>query len=401
MHHSENIHGLESSATLAVAMRCRALRMAGRTIVDLGVGELDFRTPEFASQAGIAAIRQGLTQYTPVGGLPELRASIAGFLSRRSGRPLSQEGVVVTAGAKQALFNSLFSLFGPGDEVLLPVPCWTSYPPLLRLARATPVEVRTDAASSFRVDPAQLERAATNRTRGVILNSPSNPAGTVYSVAELTAIAEWAAARGVWLVADEIYNRISYDAERAPSVLDLPPALLERTVLVDGVSKAFAMTGWRIGFSWSGDEAAARMIALQSHVTSNASAPAQFAALAAFRDEPRVGHAVRAMVDVLRSRRDFVLRTLAERLPHLRGPVPAGAFYAFLRVDHCFQPGRADSTELCNWLLDTAGVALVPGAAFGCDDYVRLSFAAPQEELVTGLDRLATSLARYEPAVSA
>jgi aspartate aminotransferase len=398
---SENIRGLEESATLAVAARCRALRDAGREVADLGVGETDFRTPDFAANAGIAAIRHGFTQYTPVAGLPTLRAAIAGFIAHRAGRDVEPDSIVVTAGAKQALFNACFCLFGPGDEVLLPVPYWTSYPPLLRMARAEAVPVESDFDAGFRVDPALLERHRTPRTRGLILNSPSNPTGTVYSLDEIAAIAEWAAEHGVWIVADEIYNRVCYDAERAPSVLDLPPTLLERVVLIDGASKAFAMTGWRVGFSWSSPALAARMTAVQSHVSSNVSAPAQYAALPAFGREARVNDAVRAMVAVLRERRDRALAMIDERLPSTRCVYPAGAFYLFMRADHCFGEGRADSVALCNWLLDTAGVALVPGAAFGDDAFVRLSFAAPHRDLDAGLERLADALAPFEPVGTA
>jgi aspartate aminotransferase len=388
----ENVRDLKPSATLAVAALCNEMREQGRSVIDLSIGEPDFRTPDFAAQAGIAAIVQGFTHYTAVPGLPPLRSAIARHLSARAGRELSPAGVVVSNGAKQALFNAIFSLFGPGDEVLLPTPYWTSYPSLISLARAVTTFVPTRLEHDFLPTVDELEAAATPRTRGLILNSPANPTGATLSADALRAIVEWAAARGLWVISDEIYSRICYTAERAPGVLDLDPALLERVVLVDGVSKAFAMTGWRIGFAWSGNALAGRMAALQSHITSNAATPSQYAALAAFRDEPRVEHAVRAMVAVFRHRRARVIEALRTELPESRFVEPAGAFYVFLSVDPYFDDTRADAVAFCRWLLAETNVALVPGEAFGDERYVRLSFAAPQGELVEGVRRMAEAV---------
>jgi aspartate aminotransferase len=398
MHVCENLREVETSATLAIAARCKALRDAGRDIIDLGAGEPDFRTPDFAAQAGIAAIVQGFTHYTPVAGMTPLRQAIADYLGTRSGRQLEAGGVVVTAGAKQALFNAFFVLFGPGDEALLPAPYWTSYPPLLRLARAQPVIVPTSLDDGFKIDTDRLETARTPRTRGIILNSPSNPTGVMYTPAELAEIVAWAARHDLWIISDEIYGRITYDAERAPSLLDLADVALDRIVIIDGASKAFAMTGWRLGYSYSPPHIAALMTTLQSQTTSNASTPAQFAALATLRDEPRVQHAVRAMVGVFRHRREKVVEALRRHLPHAEFVEPSGAFYVFVRVDPFFAPGRADSVELCAWLLEETGVALVPGSAFGDDAFVRLSFAAPQAELHEAIRRIGEALTHAESA---
>jgi aspartate aminotransferase len=394
----ENLRDVETSATLAIAARCRQLRDEGRDIIDLGIGEPDFRTPDFAAQAGIAAIVQGFTHYTSVAGMEPLRKGVADYLGARSGKRLDARGVVTTAGAKQALFNALFVLFGPGDDVLLPAPYWTSYPPLIRLARAAPVIVPTTLESGFKTSPEALEAARTPATRGLILNSPSNPTGAVYTLDELAAIADWAKQHDIWIISDEIYARICYDTERAPSMLDLDDGVLERLVLVDGASKAFAMTGWRLGYSYSPVDVAVQMTTLQSHTTSNASAPAQFAALATLRDEPRVAHAVRAMVGVFRHRREKVISAMRRHLPSARYLEPGGGFYIFFHVADHFGGGVSGSTELCRWVLEETGVALVPGDAFGDDAYVRLSFAAPQAELNEALRRIGELFTRAAPA---
>jgi aspartate aminotransferase len=399
MHISENVRELQPSATLAVTALCRQLRAMGKDVLDLSAGEPDFRTPEFAGQAGIAAIEQGFTQYTPVPGIQPLRASIAAHLSRTTGRKADPGGVVVSSGAKQAIFNVCFTLFGPGDEVLIPVPYWTSYPEIVSLARAGSILVPGDPTNALKVDVAALEAAVTDRTSGLILNSPSNPTGAVYEQAELDAILLWAAERGIWVISDEIYGRLCYSAERAPSVLDADDSLLERVVLIDGVSKTFAMTGWRIGFSYSTPGLAAQLTSLQSHITSGASSPAQAAALAAYQDEPRVHEALRAMVRVFRRRRDHAAGAVREALPAVEFNEPDGAFFLFLRVDRYFDEACTGSIAFCNHLLERTGVALVPGAAFGDDRYVRLSFAAPEAEILEGIRRVGELLHDRQPAM--
>ncbi len=389
---SPNIRELQGSATLAVAALCRQLRAQGRDIIDLSAGEPDFRTPNFAAEAGIAAIEQGFTHYTPVPGTPQLRDAIAAYLSASTGKKVESKGIVVSNGAKQALFNACFALFGPGDEVLVPVPYWTSYPEILKLARATPVLVGSTEEAGFKVTVADLDAAATAATRGIILNSPSNPTGVVYSLDELEAIVRWAHAKNLWIISDEIYGRLCFDAERAASVLDLDASLLDRTVLVDGASKAFAMTGWRIGFSYCSPDLATMLSDLQSHVTSGAATPSQHAALAVFRHEPRVQESVNAMVRLFKRRRDRLAAAMTERVPHASFVMPDGAFYLFFRTDAYYADGRDGSVAFCSWLLEKTGVALVPGIAFGDDRYVRISFAAPEAEVLAAVDRIAEAL---------
>jgi aspartate aminotransferase len=392
MHFSENVRELQPSATLAIATLCKNMRDQGREVIDLSAGEPDFRTPDFAAQAGIAAIVQGFTHYTAVAGLLPLRQAIADHINAATGKAADPNRIVVTAGAKQALFNTCFVLFGPGDRVLVPIPYWTSYPDILRIARAEPVFLRTSTESGFKISPGDLDAAWHPRVRALILNSPSNPTGAVYSLQELEEIAKWAAHRRVWILSDEIYGRICYNAPRAPSILDLDDALLERVVMIDGASKAFAMTGWRVGYSWSSPELAARMSALQSHISSNVSTPAQYAALAAYRVEPRVEHAVKAMVGVFRHRRERMSALFRKYLPAASFIPPEGAFYLFFRTDAYYGGPINDSVSFCRWILETTGVALVPGAAFGDDRHQRLSFAAAEDELAEGVRRMGEAL---------
>ena len=279
---SRNVHRLEPSATLAVTQEASRRRAEGQHIIDLSAGEPDFETPARISQGGVLAIQEGKTHYPPNAGLLDLRAAAARHLSLLSGgRAINPDNIVVSTGAKQSLFNVCFALFGPNDTVLIPSPAWVSYPQMVYLARAHPQLIPGDPEFGLKVSADDLEAAADANTRGVILCSPSNPTGSVYTLAELRAIAEWAKERNVWLIADEIYRRIHFAPGPAPSVLDLPDDLLDRVVVIYGVSKAYAMTGWRIGFSLAPAAVAQTVAALQGHVTSGASHPSQCAATVA------------------------------------------------------------------------------------------------------------------------
>lgn len=385
---SENVRRLSPSATIAVSSLAKELRAQGRDIINLSAGEPDFATPGFIRAAAVAAIGAGKTRYTPAAGLPELKSAIARDLGRSHGVETGADGVVVSAGAKQALFNALFVLTGPGDRVLIPVPYWTSYPEIVQLARAEPVPVRGSEENGYRVGPEELDAVWDPSVRAVILNSPSNPSGSMYRQEELEAIARWARDRGVWLISDEIYARLCYVADRAPGLLDLSPDLREQAVVINGASKAFAMTGWRIGYSYTAPDVAARMSALQSHTTSNAATPSQHAALAAFTATADQAKELKAMATEFRARRDLVVERLQQRLPDTGFVAPEGAFYLFFRVDRWFDADRPDSVALCKALIEEAGVALVPGSAFGDDRYVRLSFAASRQELEAAFERL-------------
>jgi len=392
---SENVSALKPSATMAVSSLAKRLASEGRDILDLSAGEPDFDTPAFICDAAVDGIRGGATRYTPPAGTTELRKAIAARLSDRAGRKLDWEGVVVTAGAKQALFNAIFTLFGPGDEVMILAPYWTTYPALVELARATPVYVEGDAAKSFKVSVATLEAARTPRTRGMVLNSPSNPTGAVYSTEELAAIVAWAKKHDVWILSDEIYGSIYYGSEGtvAPGLLDLPEADLGPYVLIDGASKCFAMTGWRIGFTYAPADLSKKFTALQSQMTSNPTTPSQAAALAAYSEVEASAKAVADMKAAFQRRRDLVATRLRELLPGVEFVEPEGAFYVYFRVDSFFDDEAKDATAWCSKLLESQGVALVPGAAFGDDRWVRMSYATSDEILEDALARIAAGVA--------
>jgi aspartate aminotransferase len=357
---SPNLQYLETSATIAVSREAKRRRAAGEDVVDLGAGEPDFPTPSIPADAGIRAIKDGKTNYPPTEGILELRAAAATHLSLLSGgRPVNADHIVVSSGSKQSLFNACFALFGPGDVVAIPAPAWVSYPQIVHLARARPVMVQGDPEWSLKVSVRELERIVPAAC-GLVLCSPSNPTGAVYTHGELKGIAQWARDRKVWVISDEIYRRIH------------------------GVSKAYAMTGWRIGLALAPAPVAKAMAALQSHTTTGANHPAQYAAAAALGDE-RVEQDVARMVAEFRRRRDAVVGRFRKELPGVEFVEPTGAFYFFFRVDSF---GRITGTQFCHRLVVEKGVALVPGAAFGDDRWVRLSYAAAAADITKGMDRL-------------
>ena len=381
---SDNIAQLRESATIAVSARAKALRAAGRAVIDLGAGEPDFDTPEFIRRAAQRAIDAGATRYTATEGILPLREAIARRASEE-GADVGAAQVVVSTGSKQSLFNACFCLFGPGDEVLVPTPSWTSYYEMVALARATPVPVYGDRANGLKVSPAMLDAASNAATRGVMLNSPCNPTGAVYTRDELAALLELALERGWWVISDEIYRVIAYGGAPATSALEVAPSL-ERLVVVDGVAKAYAMTGWRIGWAIAPRELAAAMTALQSHTTSNAAAPSQHAALAALTNRDAADASVAAMVSEFHRRRDAVLAVVREE-SDLEVIEPEGAFYLFLRVG-TDDASRDDGAVFARRLLDEHEVAIVPGSAFLTPGWVRVSYAAPIDEAMEGTRRL-------------
>ena len=385
---SENVSRLRESATIAVSQHAKALRAQGRSIIDLGAGEPDFETPAYIRRAAQDALDQGATRYTAVEGILPLRQLIAARATECASGPAPVEPteVVVTTGSKQALFNACYSLFGPGDEVLIPTPAWTSYYEMVSLARATAVPVPGDPGSGFKIGAADLKRRATAHTRGVFINSPCNPTGSVYSSAEIEAVVRLAEARGWWLISDEIYRRIAYVPD-VPSVLSVARSR-ERLVVVDGMAKAYAMTGWRVGWAVAPRGLARTMTALQSHTTSNATTVAQHAALAALGRRAEAEAAIASMVAEFRRRRDAALAVL-NAVPGLRVVRPDGAFYLFVDVSATVANGRDAGAAFAARLLDEHGVAVVPGAAFQTPGWVRASYAAAEADVVEGVQRLA------------
>lgn len=385
---SLNLQHLKASETITISNEAKRRQAAGEDVYDLSVGEPDFDTPGPVAQSGIQAIQKGFTRYPPNTGVGDLRIAIARQLSTLSGgRAVNPDHIVVSSGSKQSLFNACFSLFGPHDRVLIPAPAWVSYPQIIHLCRAEPVLVPGDIEWGLKVSVRDLDRAYSKLTKGLILCSPCNPTGSVYTLAELRAIAEWAKKHDVWIISDEIYRRIYYGSGPAPSLLDLPDDLLERTVIIAGASKAYAMTGWRIGAALAPPHVAKAMAALQSHTTTGANHPAQWAAVTAYTDD-KVEVELAGMVAAFRRRRDYLVDRFRASAPGIEFVEPHGAFYFFFRVDGIREGAPLGGARFCEQLMQEEGVALVPGSAFGDDRWVRLSYAVGEKVLETALDRV-------------
>ncbi|HET9133109.1 MAG TPA: pyridoxal phosphate-dependent aminotransferase [Gemmatimonadales bacterium] len=387
-HPSPNLAHLKASETVAISNEAKRRKAAGEDVLDLGVGEPDFDTPSAVAEAGIAAIRAGKTRYAPNTGIPELRRAMAGALSRMSGgRAVDPDRLIVSNGSKQSLFNACFTLFGPGDKVLIPAPAWVSYPQIVHLCRAEPVLVPGDPEWGLKVSVADLERHRDAATKGLILCSPCNPTGAVYTAKEIAALSAWCREHGLWFLSDEIYRHIHYGTGPAPSLLDLDDAALDHSVLIYGASKAYAMTGWRIGAAYAPKEVVSAMAALQSHTTTGANQPAMWAAVTAFED-PAVDRDVERMVAAFRRRRDYLVARFQDQVPGVEFVEPHGAFYLFFRVDGLAPGGGPGGSAFCERVMREEGVALVPGAAFGDDRWVRLSYSVSDLELEAACDRV-------------
>ncbi len=379
---------IQESATLEVSRRAAALRTRGVPVVDLGVGEPDFASPPAAVDAARLALADGFTRYTSAAGIPELRLGIAERYQRRHGAPWGSEQVVVTVGAKAALFELALALFEPGHEVLLPTPAWVSFRAQIELAGATTVAVPMRAADGFAVRAEPLLAAIGPRTRAILVNSPCNPTGGVLGAADLERLVEGAAARGVLVIADETYDEFVYDGARHASAAALAARFPETVVLVGSFSKTWAMTGWRLGWVCGPPVVIDGVLRVQGHATSNPTSFAMAGALAALA-EPEDAMARRLAEYQLR--RDLVATRLAT-MPGVRCAPPAGAFYAFPDVSACFDEALSGSLALARHLLEEAHVAVVPGEAFGADAHLRISFACSRETLAEGLDRVAAAL---------
>jgi len=383
---ADRLRDITESATLALAEQAKALAQAGRPVIDLTAGEPDFPTPEPIKQAGIEAIRAGKTTYTPVAGIRELRAAVADSVNRLRGTSYGPSQVLVTCGTKHALFNVFQALCGPGDEVIVSSPYWVSFPPLVRLSGATPVIVPTRESDGFVPDPAAVERAVSGAARVLLINSPSNPTGAVIGAERLAALSRIAAVHRLIVVSDEIYDQLVYPPARHRSIVEVAPELVERTVIVGGVSKTYSMTGWRIGYAVGPAPWIEAMTRLQSHSTSNPASISQYAALCALTGDQG---AVARMREEFQRRRDRLVSGLNGLRPLTCAP-PGGAFYAWCNVRGLGQQGSATAAQ---WLED-ALVAVVPGEGFGAPDFVRMSFAAPLSTIDEALRRLETWLSQ-------
>jgi aspartate/methionine/tyrosine aminotransferase len=392
---SARVAAIAESATLAVDAKAKALKAAGEPVIGFGAGEPDFPTPDHIVEAAVAACRvPRYHKYTPAAGLPELRDAIAVKTKRDSGYEVTAAQVLVTNGGKHAVYNTFATLLDPGDEVLLPAPYWTTYPEPIRLAGGVPVVLQTDERTGFRVTVDQLEAAVTERTKILMFVSPSNPTGAVYPPAEVEAIGRWAVERGIWVVTDEIYEHLTYGDHAFSSVPTLVPELADRCVVLNGVAKTYAMTGWRVGWMIGPPDVVKAAANLQSHATSNVANVSQAAALAAVSGDLSAVAEMRSAYD----RRGRTMVRLLSDIPDVHVLEPQGAFYAFPNLSAYV--GRtirgvtpADTLGLCGLLLDQAKVAVVPGEAFDAPGYARMSFALGDDDLGEGCRRIADLLA--------
>jgi aspartate/methionine/tyrosine aminotransferase len=391
---SRRIAAITESATLAVDAKAKALRAAGEDVIGFGAGEPDFPTPEHIVRAAIAACSDPASHhYTPAAGLPVLRQAIAEKTLRDSGFECEANQVLVTNGGKQAVYNTFQVLLDPGDEVLLPAPYWTTYPEAIALAGGVPVRVPTTEETTFRVSVEQLDAACTDRTKALLFCSPSNPTGIVTPPDEVAAIGHWAADRGIWVITDEIYEHLTFGEHRFVSMPVVAPELAESCVVLNGVAKTYAMTGWRVGWMVGPRDVIAAATNLQSHSTSNVANVSQSAALAAVSGDLVAVAEMRSVFE----RRGAVMHSMLAAIPGVRCIEPQGAFYCFPSfVELLGRPirGRVPTTslELCELILDEARVAIVPGEAFGAPGYARLSFALGDDDLVEGVRRIADLL---------
>jgi len=388
LHLARRMASLEPSATLAMAAKASSMAASGIDVIDLSVGEPDFPTPPHICQAAEVAIRSGKTKYTPAAGIPDLRKAVAADYSRRSGLQVTPAQVVVSNGAKHSLHNAFMALLDDGDEVIVPAPYWVSYAELIKLCGGRPVLIETSIDDDFKLRPEALRAALGPRTRMLLLCSPSNPTGVVYTPDELRALADIAIEADLAVIADEIYDQLVYDGRQSPSFPTLRPGLAERTVVVAGVSKTYSMTGWRIGWTICPEPLSKAIGNLQSQETSNPCSVSQHAAVAALTGPQ---DCVGEMLAAFQNRRDLVAGRLL-KMPGVRLPEIGGAFYAFFDIKEALSRGQSrgigTSGQWCEALLEKEHVALVAGSAFGSEGHVRMSFAASEQKLTDGLARI-------------
>lgn len=392
---SARVRNIKPSPTLAVTARAAQLKAEGRDIISLGVGEPDFDTPDHIKQAAIAAIERGFTKYTAVGGTPSLKQAVIGKLKRDNGLEYTPKQILVSCGGKQSFYNLVQAFINPGDEVIIPAPYWVSYPDIVLLADGRPVFIETGIEQGFRITPAQLEAAITPRTRMLVLNSPSNPTGAVYTRDELAALGEVLRRHPQVLIAsDDMYEHILLGDTPFTNILNVCPDLYPRTVVLNGVSKAYAMTGWRIGYAAGPADLIAAMECVQSQSTSNPTSISQVAAEAALNGDQTC---IRPMVEAFRERHRFVVDSL-NAIPGVRCADSGGTFYAFpdmrAAIARLHALGRlkdASDLALTEYLLEH-GVAVVPGSAFGAEGYVRISFATSMQNLRAAIARIGAAL---------
>ena len=387
---SKRIAAIAESATLAVDSKAKALKAAGRPVIGFGAGEPDFPTPDYIVNSAVEAAKVAANhRYTPAAGLPELRDAIVKKTKRDSNYEITSDQVLVTNGGKQAVYQAFASILDPGDEVILPSPYWTTYPECIKLAGGVSVEVFADESQNYLVSVEQLEKARTPKTKVMLFCSPSNPTGSVYSPEQVKAIGNWALANGLWVVTDEIYEHLLYDGATAPSICVAVPALADRTIIINGVAKTYAMTGWRVGWMIGPKDVIKAATNLQSHLSSNVSNISQRAAITALTGDLS---AVHKMGEAFDRRRKLIVKLLNE-IPGVSCPNPTGAFYVYPSVKGVLGKeirGKRPKTsaDLATLILEEVEVAAVPGEAFGPSGYLRFSYALGDEDIIEGIGRV-------------
>ncbi len=389
---SEKHSAVQPSVTLAITAKAKKMKAEGVDVLSFAAGEPDFKTPQHIRNAAISVIESGNTGYTAASGIPELKQAICNKLDKDNGVKYKAENIVVSSGAKHSLFNVLQVILNPGDSVLFATPYWVSYPELIKMAGGVPLEVMTSESAGFKVTPELLEASRTETTKAIIINSPNNPTGTVYTEEELNAIAQWAVENKLYIISDEIYEKLVYGAKHV-SMASFGDAVKKRTIIVNGMSKAYAMTGWRIGYTASNLEIAKMMSNVQSHATSNPNTVAQYAALEAIEGDQEP---LDAMVTEFAARRDFMVDRV-NSINNLSCRKPEGAFYVMVNIEKLI--GKTiegveitGSMSFAEFLLDNSQVAVIPGAGFGVDNYIRLSYATSMDNIIRGLDRIETAV---------
>ncbi len=389
---TNRINKVKPSPTMAIAARANEKVAQGISIVDFGLGQPELNTPDVASEAGIAAIREGYTKYTATPGSDELKEAIIEKFKNENQLSYNKKEIIVSCGAKHTLYNIAQVLFEAGDEVIIPAPFWVTYPDQVLLNDATPVIVTTREEDQFLLTREQLKAAITPRTKAIIFNSPSNPTGSVYMKNHWEALSDLLIDTPIWIISDEIYERFMYDGKAYTSIASISPELKKKTIVVNGISKSYSMTGWRIGYAGGPQEVISAMTTLQSQTTSNPTSISQKAAMAALRAG---GSFTQKMVSEYESRKQLMVERL-NKIPGVRCPNPGGAFYVFPNIEGVLgrKPGLNDSSSLANYLLEEGGVATVPGAPFGMEGYLRLSYAASQSVLTEGLNRIERAISK-------
>ena len=394
---SKKAGNISPSITLSITAKANELKKQGVDVVSFGAGEPDFNTPENIINAAIKAMKDGKTKYTPAGGILELKETICKKFKKDNNLDYKPSQITISTGAKQCLANAFMAILNPGDEVLIPIPYWVSYPELVKLSDGVPVFVETKKENNYKYTVEDLEKVVTEKTKAILINSPNNPTGTIYNEEELQKIADFAKKHNLLIISDEIYEKLIYDGEKHVSIASLNEDAFNRTLVINGVSKTYSMTGWRIGYIAASEEITKVMTSIQSHMTSNANTIAQYAAIEALNGPMED---LKKMVIEFENRRNFMLDKLS-KISGLSIIKPSGAFYIMIDISDYFNKvfkGNKikNSLDFAKVLLDEEKVAVIPGAGFGLDDYIRLSYATSMNVIETGIDRISTFLSKIK-----